>query len=74
MTEDKPTRIVYLFGAGATHAELQNIVTRIWPRKAGSSCLRALIQESKLSNFNFAKVACCPSHLIPIPFLLLTKC
>lgn len=25
MTEDKPTRIVYLFGAGATHAELQNI-------------------------------------------------
>jgi len=25
MTEDRPTRIVYLFGAGATHAELQNI-------------------------------------------------
>ncbi len=25
MAEDKPTRIVYLFGAGATHAELQNI-------------------------------------------------
>ena len=25
MAEDKPSRIVYLFGAGATHAELQNI-------------------------------------------------
>lgn len=25
MTENKPTRIVYLFGAGATHAELQNV-------------------------------------------------
>jgi hypothetical protein len=25
MTEDKPTRIVYLFGAGATHAELQSV-------------------------------------------------
>ena len=25
MAEAKPTRIVYLFGAGATHAELQNI-------------------------------------------------
>jgi hypothetical protein len=25
VTEAKPTRIVYLFGAGATHAELQNI-------------------------------------------------
>lgn len=25
MAEDKPTRIVYLFGAGATHAELQSI-------------------------------------------------
>jgi SIR2-like domain len=25
MTEEKPARIVYLFGAGATHAELQNL-------------------------------------------------
>lgn len=25
MTKDKPAKIVYLFGAGATHAELQNI-------------------------------------------------
>src|SRR5713101_3801316 len=25
MAEDKPDKIVYLFGAGATHAELQNI-------------------------------------------------
>jgi hypothetical protein len=27
MTENKPTKVVYLFGAGATHAELQNIDT-----------------------------------------------
>jgi hypothetical protein len=25
MTEEKPAKIVYLFGAGATHAELQNL-------------------------------------------------
>ena len=35
MTEDKPTRIVYLFGAGATHAELQNIEPALVERGQG---------------------------------------
>jgi hypothetical protein len=35
MAEAKPSKIVYLFGAGATHAELQNIDPELTAKNRG---------------------------------------
>jgi hypothetical protein len=56
MTDDKPTKVVYLFGAGATHAELQNIAPEL-PTERGLlvSALSARVIERAKRNPRYLK-------------------